>query len=80
MQVPILQWFVGEKATSLLSKLRKDDPIKVEFLTKLRISYEEGAKYILRKLPLNNSTLLALSCIDPVSVGTSAASPKHDEI
>ena len=58
----------------MIKKLRIDDPIKVEFYKCLRASYELGGCYIQQKFPLNNSTLKALSSIDPICNGSAAAS------
>ena len=70
----ISNWFVGGKVDKMIKKLRIDDPIKVEFYKCLRASYELGGCYIQQKFPLNNSTLKALSSIDPICNGSAAAS------
>ena len=42
-----------------------------EFLSCVRLAYENGAQYIQNKFPLKNSVLKLLSCIDPACHGSS---------
>lgn len=50
-----------------------DHPIKIEFYSELRESYEKGAQYIQKKFPLQNEILKLLSSIDPKCHGNTVA-------
>ena len=57
--------YVGSEASGILKALSPDHIISKEFLTALKKAYVFTAQYMLKKLPLRNSVLISLSCLDP---------------
>src|SRR5215813_4999742 len=57
--------YVGSEASGILKALSPDHIISKEFLTSLKKAYVFTAQYMLKKLPLGNSMLISLSCLDP---------------
>ena len=66
---PLDEIFLGAKARKLLKKKRLVPNIMMtKFLPTLQGAYIETAKYLLKKLPINNPLLRRLGAIDPVAI------------
>ena len=66
--------FVGRPTREMISTCHKRDKTVLEFLQKVSTAYSTCAKYMQKKLPLDNKLLRTLSSIDPRARGHSETS------
>ena len=59
--------YMGAANRTKIAELGMKDSRTRRFLSKIEEAYTSCAAYLLRKLPLNNKNLMALSALDPVS-------------
>ena len=75
-RVPKRDIFIGTAAKTIVSTSHRSDSTVNEFLQQVENAYVKCAKYMSRKLPLDNKLLLSISAIDPSAHGHSVTT-KH---
>lgn len=65
------QMFVGRQVEKIYSSNRSDDPFVNEFMRRATDVYLQCVMHMKKKLPLDNTLLKSLSCIDPAAKGHS---------
>ena len=75
-RVPKRDMFIGTVGSSIVKSAHQSDSIIHSFLDTAETAYIMCAKYLSKKLPLNNKLLRCLSAIDPIAHGHSVTA-KH---
>lgn len=63
--LPFKLLYTGSEVSPILSTLGKKHPISNEFRASLQKAYVNTAKYMIKKLPLGNSSLISFTALDP---------------
>lgn len=72
-QLPDNLIFTGVEVSKLIKNSKKSDVKVMEFKETLKTAYSKCAQYMLRKLPLKNSSFIRFTGLDPDLKGTTAA-------
>ena len=71
--LPKEMMFVGSKAKSILKSMKRNDPVKAEFLNQTQKAFIACGEYLQKKMPLKNPVLRCFSSLDPNLRGSSWA-------